>query len=140
MLRQRIGFDLIGGLFATSKPCPMTDTHVPRRAAKPHTRFWASFRFRRLRYRGRIARRSGIASRKPRKKVSKDDVIEMEGSILETLPNTMFRVKLENGHVVTAHISGRMRKNYIRILTGDKVKVEMTPYDLTKGRITYRMK
>jgi len=71
--------------------------------------------------------------------VSKDDVIEMEGTILETLPNTMFRVKLENGHVVTAHISGRMRKNYIRILTGDKVKVEMTPYDLTKGRITYRM-
>jgi translation initiation factor IF-1 len=76
----------------------------------------------------------------PRKQVSKDDVIEMEGTILETLPNTMFRVKLENGHVVTAHISGRMRKNYIRILTGDKVKVEMTPYDLTKGRITYRMK
>jgi translation initiation factor IF-1 len=72
--------------------------------------------------------------------MSKDDVIEMEGSILETLPNTMFRVKLENGHVVTAHISGRMRKNYIRILTGDKVKVEMTPYDLTKGRITYRMR
>jgi translation initiation factor IF-1 len=72
--------------------------------------------------------------------MSKDDVIEMEGSILETLPNTMFRVKLENGHVVIAHISGRMRKNYIRILTGDKVKVEMTPYDLTKGRITYRMK
>jgi translation initiation factor IF-1 len=83
---------------------------------------------------------AGLASRKPRKKVSKDDVIEMEGTILETLPNTMFRVKLENGHVVTAHISGRMRKNYIRILTGDKVKVEMTPYDLTKGRITYRMK
>jgi len=76
----------------------------------------------------------------PKGTMSKDDVIEMEGSILETLPNTMFRVKLENGHVVTAHISGRMRKNYIRILTGDKVKVEMTPYDLTKGRITYRMK
>jgi translation initiation factor IF-1 len=72
--------------------------------------------------------------------MSKDDSIEMEGTVLETLPNTMFRVKLENGHVVTAHISGRMRKNYIRILTGDKVKVEMTPYDLTKGRITYRMK
>ena len=72
--------------------------------------------------------------------MSKDDVIEMEGTVLETLPNTMFRVKLENGHVVTAHISGRMRKNYIRILTGDKVKVEMTPYDLSKGRITYRMK
>jgi translation initiation factor IF-1 len=72
--------------------------------------------------------------------MSKDDQIEMEGTVLETLPNTMFRVKLENGHVVTAHISGRMRKNYIRILTGDKVKVEMTPYDLTKGRITYRMK
>ena len=79
---------------------------------------------------------------RPQKKqhMSKDDSIEFEGTILETLPNTVFRVKLENGHVITAHISGRMRKNYIRILTGDKVKVEMTPYDLTKGRITYRMK
>ena len=83
---------------------------------------------------------SASPSAKPQGKMSKDDVIEMEGAVLETLPNTMFRVKLENGHVVTAHISGRMRKNYIRILTGDKVKVEMTPYDLTKGRITYRMK
>ena len=72
--------------------------------------------------------------------MSKDDSIEFKSTILETLPNTVFRVKLENGHVITAHISGRMRKNYIRILTGDKVKVEMTPYDLTKGRITYRMK
>jgi translation initiation factor IF-1 len=70
----------------------------------------------------------------------KEDHIEMEGTVIETLPNTTFRVKLENGHVVTAHISGRMRKNYIRILTGDKVKVEMTPYDLSKGRITYRDK
>jgi translation initiation factor IF-1 len=72
--------------------------------------------------------------------MAKDDVIEMEGTVQETLPNTMFRVKLENGHVVTAHISGRMRKHYIRILTGDKVKVEMTPYDLTKARITYRVR
>jgi translation initiation factor IF-1 len=72
--------------------------------------------------------------------MAKDDVIEMEGTVLETLPNTMFRVQLENGHVVIAHISGRMRKHYIRILTGDKVKIEMTPYDLSKGRITYRMK
>jgi len=72
--------------------------------------------------------------------MAKEDVIEMEGRVLETLPNTMFRVELDNGHVVTAHISGRMRKNYIRILTGDKVKVELTPYDLSKGRITYRMK
>lgn len=70
--------------------------------------------------------------------MAKDDVIEMEGVIADTLPNTMFRVELENGHVVTAHISGKMRKNYIRILTGDKVKVELTPYDLSKGRITYR--
>jgi translation initiation factor IF-1 len=70
----------------------------------------------------------------------KEDHIEMEGTVVETLPNTTFRVKLENGHVVTAHISGRMRKHYIRILTGDKVKVEMTPYDLSKGRITYRDK
>lgn len=70
----------------------------------------------------------------------KEDVIEMEGKVLETLPNTLFKVELENGHVVTAHISGRMRKHYIRILTGDGVKVELTPYDLSKGRITYRMK
>ena len=72
--------------------------------------------------------------------MAKEDVIEMDGVVMETLPNTMFRVELENGHVVTAHISGRMRKHYIRILTGDKVKVELTPYDLTKGRITYRTK
>ena len=70
--------------------------------------------------------------------MAKEDVIEMEGTVLDTLPNTMFRVELENGHVVTAHISGKMRKHYIRILTGDKVTVELTPYDLTKGRITYR--
>ncbi len=70
--------------------------------------------------------------------MSKEDCIEFEGEVVDTLPNTTFKVKLENGHVVMAHISGKMRKNYIRILTGDKVKVEMTPYDLTKGRITYR--
>ena len=68
----------------------------------------------------------------------KEDVIEMEGTITDTLPNTMFRVELENGHEIIAHISGKMRKHYIRILTGDKVTVEMTPYDLSKGRITYR--
>lgn len=72
--------------------------------------------------------------------MAKEDVIEMDGVVMDTLPNTMFRVELENGHVVTAHISGRMRKHYIRILTGDKVKVELTPYDLSKGRITYRTK
>ena len=70
--------------------------------------------------------------------MAKEDQFEMEGEVVDTLPNTTFRVKLENGHVVTAHISGKMRKNYIRILTGDKVKVELTPYDLSKGRITYR--
>ncbi|MDX1698936.1 MAG: translation initiation factor IF-1 [Thiohalobacterales bacterium] len=70
--------------------------------------------------------------------MAKEDHIEMEGTVIETLPNTMFRVELENGHVVTAHISGKMRKHYIRILRGDKVTVELTPYDLTKGRITYR--
>ena len=72
--------------------------------------------------------------------MAKEDAIQMEGKVLETLPNTMFRVQLQNGHVVTAHISGKMRKNYIRILTGDSVTVEMTPYDLTKGRITFRAK
>ena len=70
--------------------------------------------------------------------MAKEDQIEMEGEIIDTLSNTTFRVQLENGHVVTAHISGKMRKNYIRILTGDKVRVELTPDDLTKGRITYR--
>ncbi|MGC1953306.1 MAG: translation initiation factor IF-1 [Gammaproteobacteria bacterium] len=70
--------------------------------------------------------------------MAKEDHIEMDGTVIETLPNTMFRVQLENGHVVTAHISGKMRKNYIRILTGDKVTVQLTPYDLSKGRITYR--
>lgn len=68
----------------------------------------------------------------------KEENIEMEGKVVETLPNTTFRVELDNGHVVLAHISGRMRKHYIRILTGDRVTVELTPYDLTKGRITYR--
>jgi translation initiation factor IF-1 len=70
--------------------------------------------------------------------VAKEEGIEMEGTIVETLPNTLFRVKLDNGHVITAHISGKMRKNYIRILTGDRVTVQITPYDLTKGRITFR--
>ena len=69
--------------------------------------------------------------------MSKEDNIEMQGVVLETLPNTTFRVQLENGHVVMAYISGKMRKNYIRILTGDKVTVQMTPYDLTKGRIVF---
>lgn len=72
--------------------------------------------------------------------MAKEESIEMQGTVIDTLPNTMFRVELENGHVVTAHISGRMRKNYIRILTGDKVTVELTPYDLTKGRIIFRDK
>ncbi|HAZ60949.1 MAG TPA: translation initiation factor IF-1 [Gammaproteobacteria bacterium] len=70
--------------------------------------------------------------------MAKEDCIQMEGKVVETLPNTTFRVELENGHTVTAHISGKMRKHYIRILTGDSVTVELTPYDLTKGRITYR--
>ncbi|MEA3301776.1 MAG: translation initiation factor IF-1 [Pseudomonadota bacterium] len=70
--------------------------------------------------------------------MAKEDFIEMEGTVTDTLPNTTFRVELENGHVVTAHISGKMRKHYIRILTGDKVTVQLTPYDLSKGRITYR--
>ena len=70
--------------------------------------------------------------------MAKEEHIEMEATVIDTLPNTMFRVELENGHVVTAHISGKMRKHYIRILTGDKVTVALTPYDLSKGRITYR--
>ena len=68
----------------------------------------------------------------------KEDTIEMSGVVVDSLPNTVFKVKLENGHVITAHISGKMRKNYIRILTGDSVVVEITPYDLDKGRIILR--
>lgn len=70
--------------------------------------------------------------------MAKEDSIQIPGVVTETLPNTMFRVKLENGHIIIAHISGKMRKNYIRILTGDSVMVELTPYDLTKGRIIFR--
>ena len=70
--------------------------------------------------------------------MAKEDVIEVEGTITEALPNTQFRVELDNGHNVLAHISGKMRMNYIRILPGDKVKVELSPYDLDRGRITYR--
>ena len=72
--------------------------------------------------------------------MSKQDVIEVEGKVLEALPNAMFQVELENGHVVLAHVSGKIRMNFIRILPGDKVTIELTPYDLTRGRITYRIK
>jgi len=72
--------------------------------------------------------------------MAKEEAIQMEGTVTETLPNTMFRVELENGHTVIAHISGKMRKHYIRIMTGDAVTVELTPYDLEKGRIIYRAK
>jgi translation initiation factor IF-1 len=70
--------------------------------------------------------------------MSKEDAIQMDGEVIQALPNTTFRVKLRNGHVMTAHISGKMRKHYIRILTGDTVTVELTPYDLSKGRIIFR--
>ena len=72
--------------------------------------------------------------------MSKEDVIEVEGTVVEALPNAMFQVELENGHVVVAHVSGKMRMNFIRILPGDKVTMELTPYDLNRGRITYRFK
>ena len=72
--------------------------------------------------------------------MAKDDVIEVEGTIVEAYPNAMFQVELQNGHKILAHISGKLRMNYIRILPGDKVTVEMSPYDLTKGRITWRTK
>ncbi len=72
--------------------------------------------------------------------MAKEDYIEMEGTVIDNLPNTTFKVELENGHVVTAHISGKMRKNYIRIMKGDKVTVQLTPYDLSKGRISFRQR
>jgi translation initiation factor IF-1 len=77
---------------------------------------------------------------KGEKRVAKDDVIEVEGTVIEPLPNAMFRVELENGHKVLAHVSGKIRMHFIRILPGDKVTVELSPYDLTRGRITYRYK
>ena len=72
--------------------------------------------------------------------MAKQDVIELEGTVLDTLPNAMFKVELENGHEILAHVSGKIRMNYIRILPGDKVTVEMSPYDLSRGRITYHYK
>ena len=72
--------------------------------------------------------------------MAKDDVIEVEGTVIETLPNAMFKVELENGHEILAHVSGKIRMNYIRILPGDKVTIELSPYDLTRGRITDRFK
>ena len=72
--------------------------------------------------------------------MAKEDVIEVEGVVVETLPNTTFKVELENGHQILGHISGKLRMNYIKILPGDKVKVELSPYDLTRGRITFRHK
>jgi translation initiation factor IF-1 len=72
--------------------------------------------------------------------MAKTDVIEMEATVVETLPNTMFRVRLENGHVILAHVSGKIRMHYIRILPGDRVTVQISPYDLTRGRITFRYK
>jgi translation initiation factor IF-1 len=94
----------------------------------------------------RIAKQDGIDAEFARfsathaEDMAKEEAIQMEGTVTETLPNTTFRVELENGHLVTAHISGKMRKHYIRILTGDKVTVELTPYDLSKGRIVYRVR
>ena len=93
-----------------------------------------------------VARSRATGQLRPRKQSesviakSKEDAIVLEGTIVESLPNAMFRVELENGHSVLGHISGKMRRHYIRILPGDKVQVELTPYDLTRGRITYRYK
>ena len=88
---------------------------------------------------GRCVNLGGIKNRR-KNSVSKDDVIEAEGKVIEALPNATFKVQLSNGHVITAYISGKLRMNYIRILEGDTVKLEMSPYDLTKGRITWRSK
>ena len=95
-----------------------------------------------LKYGGEKARRMRCPAAAPQAGgcMAKEDAIEVDGTVQEALPNAMFRVDLENGHEVLAHISGKMRKFYIRILPGDRVKVELSPYDLTRGRITYRMK
>ncbi len=83
---------------------------------------------------------SAALGEKTREDMAKEDSIEVQGTVLETLPNAMFRVEIENGHKILAHISGKMRMHFIKILPGDKVTVELTPYDLTRGRITYRFK
>lgn len=87
-----------------------------------------------------MARRRGQMPDDARQRKPKDDAIEVEGKVVEPLPNAMFRVELDNGHRVLAHVSGKMRMNFIRILPGDRVKVELSAYDLTRGRITYRFK
>ncbi len=87
-----------------------------------------------------ITPKIGVSCTAEKEEYMSKDVIELEGTILEAMPNAMFRVKLENDHEILAHISGKIRKNFIRILPGDKVKVEMTPYDLSRGRITFRLK
>ena len=87
-----------------------------------------------------IVQNSIILLFKEGEKLAKEDVIEVEGTVIEALPNTNFKVELENGHQILAHISGKLRMNYIKILPGDKVKVELSPYDLTRGRITWRAK
>ena len=92
------------------------------------------------RFRANSGRRAPELPSKQRYRMPKEEVLEFPGVVTELLPNAMFRVKLENEHEIIAHTAGRMRKNRIRVLTGDKVLVEMTPYDLTKGRITYRFK
>lgn len=91
-------------------------------------------------YRRRPRRRKKPPQRRDEPKEKKSDAIEVTGTVTEPLPNAMFRVELENGHVVLAHISGKMRRHFIRILRGDRVMVELSPYDLTRGRLTYRYK
>jgi len=89
-------------------------------------------------YNAALAAAPFAAARRGPDDLAKEESIEVEGKVIETLPNAFFKVELENGHVVLAHISGKMRKHYIRILPGDKVTLELSPYDLTRGRITYR--
>ena len=124
---------------ASGKPCrekagnPSTDTlRCDAMRLKSHPSFEKFLNL------GQYARSEFCDSKEQTENMAKEDHIEMEGTVIETLPNTMFRVELENGHIVTAHISGKMRKHYIRILTGDKVTVQLTPYDLSKGRISFR--
>ena len=98
-------------------------------------------RNRRRPFRKRKKRKGGNTQAKPEEtKPTREDIIEVSGTVVEALPNTQFKVELENGHVILAHISGKMRRHYIRILRGDRVTVELSPYDLTKGRLVYRFK
>ena len=121
----------------TLESMPLTGRlRVVRRLAPPFSRYKTSA----FHFSLRTCKATRLFAQRKRERLAKEELLEMRGQVVELLPNAMFRVKLENGHEILGHTAGKMRKNRIRVLTGDEVLVELTPYDLTKGRITYRFK